>query len=561
MMTENDTFEAPGKGTWEMDATHCPKPLAGVLQEVFGPGLGEGMRRSAERYGLLLETLIVRYVEGFPYVQPKPVGAPAGGTGLPPKLVFKLATWLHPAIRRRLKTASEVFEAKPWIAELEDWDRRVKPQTIEAHRGWARLDIAALSDAELAERIPSFVAHVRAMVTQDHSYNCTFMLPLGDYLAQVSSWTGANGAELMALLTGYSGASTGDLAERRRLLQEIDEDHEAKALLASDVEPAAVMAQLTAHEGSLGDAFADYLLFTGGGELGVDLMVPAICERPEVVIASLREALKSPPCEDDGVAGLEAEVRERVPPEHRKTFDELLADARRVYRLRDERHLYGAIPCIVVGRRLLLEAGRRLVARGQLERAEHALQAFSFELTEALTGQRDVDADELARRMRRYEALDGWSVPATFGPKPERPPSEWLPPAARRVGEALEAYFQHANVEPPEATQRQGDALSGLGVSAGTCEGPARLCTSAGDLDRIEKGDILIAQTTTVAINGHLPLLAGVVTDRGGALSHAAIVCREYGIPGVVGTREATKRIADGARIRVDGDAGTVRLL
>ena len=51
------------------------------------------------------------------------------------------------------------------------------------------------------------------------------------------------------------------------------------------------------------------------------------------------------------------------------------------------------------------------------------------------------------------------------------------------------------------------------------------------------------------------------MTDSGGLLSHSAIVAREYGIPGVVGTREATERIPDGARVRVDGDAGEVTVL
>jgi phosphoenolpyruvate synthase/pyruvate phosphate dikinase len=51
------------------------------------------------------------------------------------------------------------------------------------------------------------------------------------------------------------------------------------------------------------------------------------------------------------------------------------------------------------------------------------------------------------------------------------------------------------------------------------------------------------------------------VTDRGGALSHAAIVAREYGIPGVVSARVATERIADGSRVRVDGDTGEVTVL
>jgi len=58
-----------------------------------------------------------------------------------------------------------------------------------------------------------------------------------------------------------------------------------------------------------------------------------------------------------------------------------------------------------------------------------------------------------------------------------------------------------------------------------------------------------------------LPLLGAIVTDRGGALSHAAIVAREYGIPGIVSTRTATADIPDGARVRVNGDAGTVEII
>ena len=58
-----------------------------------------------------------------------------------------------------------------------------------------------------------------------------------------------------------------------------------------------------------------------------------------------------------------------------------------------------------------------------------------------------------------------------------------------------------------------------------------------------------------------LPLLGAIVTDRGGQLCHAAIVAREYGIPGVVGTREATSLIEDGDRVRVDGTTGEVHVL
>ncbi len=72
---------------------------------------------------------------------------------------------------------------------------------------------------------------------------------------------------------------------------------------------------------------------------------------------------------------------------------------------------------------------------------------------------------------------------------------------------------------------------------------------------------MLVTASTTEAFNIVLPLLGAIVTDRGGLLSHAAIVSRECGIPAVVGCREATALIADGARVRVDGTTGEVRVL
>ena len=70
-----------------------------------------------------------------------------------------------------------------------------------------------------------------------------------------------------------------------------------------------------------------------------------------------------------------------------------------------------------------------------------------------------------------------------------------------------------------------------------------------------------MAATTCPSYNVLLPILGAIVTDRGGLLSHAAIVAREYGLPAVVGSRDATRKIPDGARVRVDGRAGTVELL
>jgi pyruvate,water dikinase len=70
-----------------------------------------------------------------------------------------------------------------------------------------------------------------------------------------------------------------------------------------------------------------------------------------------------------------------------------------------------------------------------------------------------------------------------------------------------------------------------------------------------------VTTSTSPSFNVVLPVVGAIVTDFGGTLSHAAIIAREFGIPAVTGTREATARIADGARVRVDGQAGEVRVL
>ena len=103
--------------------------------------------------------------------------------------------------------------------------------------------------------------------------------------------------------------------------------------------------------------------------------------------------------------------------------------------------------------------------------------------------------------------------------------------------------------------------VRGFGASPGTYTGTARVIAGPEEFDRVEQGDVVVTRSTSEAFNIVLPLLGGLVTDSGGLLSHAAIVAREYGIPGVVGCRDATKVIADGSRVRIDGRAGEVAVL
>jgi len=122
----------------------------------------------------------------------------------------------------------------------------------------------------------------------------------------------------------------------------------------------------------------------------------------------------------------------------------------------------------------------------------------------------------------------------------------------RAIGIAIGSLFGSSEAE------HEGQVLRGLGASGGAYEGPARRVSDPSEFDRIVQGDVLVTESTSEAFNILLPLLGAIVTDSGGLLSHSAIVAREYGIPGVVGTRDATTRITDGMTLRVDGDAGEV---
>jgi pyruvate,water dikinase len=106
-----------------------------------------------------------------------------------------------------------------------------------------------------------------------------------------------------------------------------------------------------------------------------------------------------------------------------------------------------------------------------------------------------------------------------------------------------------------------GDALSGMAASPGTVEGPARIILDASELDQLEPGEILVARITAPSWGPVFAQVGAVVTDIGGMMSHAAIVCREYGLPAVTGTGSATTAIQTGQRVRVDGDTGQVTLL
>jgi pyruvate,water dikinase len=114
---------------------------------------------------------------------------------------------------------------------------------------------------------------------------------------------------------------------------------------------------------------------------------------------------------------------------------------------------------------------------------------------------------------------------------------------------------------PAASEEQTGDVINGTAGSAGTITAPARVLAGPQDFGQMQPGDVLVASITTPAWTSLFAMASAVVTDIGGPLSHSSIVAREYGIPAVLGTAVATRRISSGQVIRVDGDAGTVSLL
>ena len=115
--------------------------------------------------------------------------------------------------------------------------------------------------------------------------------------------------------------------------------------------------------------------------------------------------------------------------------------------------------------------------------------------------------------------------------------------------------------DAPERKQEDAEELQGAGASVGVARGPARVTLSEADFDRIQPGDIIVCPSSNPSWVPLFSIAAGLVTDTGGVLSHAAVVAREFGLPAVVGTRIGTTRIADGRMVEVNGSTGVVRML
>ena len=112
-----------------------------------------------------------------------------------------------------------------------------------------------------------------------------------------------------------------------------------------------------------------------------------------------------------------------------------------------------------------------------------------------------------------------------------------------------------------EGSLSAGNGLAGVPASPGRASGPACVIRTPEEFDHLQSGEVLIAPATTPAWTPLFARAAAVVTDTGSPLAHASLAAREYGIPAVAGTSNATARLRDGQVVMVDGTTGWVEVL
>jgi phosphohistidine swiveling domain-containing protein len=261
---------------------------------------------------------------------------------------------------------------------------------------------------------------------------------------------------------------------------------------------------------------------------------------------------------------LASEYQALLEPEVRGAFNELLSLSRTVFPYVEEHKFFCDYWFLTRWWNKIREFGALLAEHRFLEDGEDIFQLTRHEVASAFdelvltwaTGGRPLGPMHwppiVARRKQILERLAEWTPPPALGVTPDA------------VTDPMTIMLWGVTTERVQEWARQqdgGHVLNGAAASPGVVEGAARVVRSVDQIADIRDGEILVCGSTSPAWAPIFSKITATVTDVGGVMSHAAIVCREYGLPAVVGTGRATSQIRNGQKIRVDGSAGTVTLL
>ncbi len=418
-----------------------------------------------------------------------------------------------------------------------------------------RPDLRTLSDRALLDRAVSLRPVCRRMFDQHINQSGAASIGPGT-LGAITAALGRP-ADAMRLIAGLGGV---DSAAPSYALWDLSRQVRASAELTGlfEANPGRVHAALRASDAPDVQAFCTRLdeflaEFGSRGPNEWDLMAETWETDPDLCLVLVDRMRLAPDEEAPSAhrARLEAQRRQVTDelrsalasdPETLARFEAALASAA-TYVPGRERSKTNIVRVINESRVALRELGRRLVARGGIDRPADVCLLFEDELRALAGGTLTGIRETVAERMAYYEWLCSLEPPFIINGPP--PPNTTWPKKADHVA----------------APVGVGECLHGMPGCPGAVVGRARVVLDPGDPSVLGPGDILVAPMTDPAWTPLFVPAGGVVVDVGAALSHAIIVSRELGIPCVVSVTDATRRIPDGATIEVNGDTGTVTVL
>lgn len=360
------------------------------------------------------------------------------------------------------------------------------------------------------------------------------------------------------LLTALPGVPSGQPPLRLwALSRQIRANVALRRLFESDASPDAILTRMR-QDPACADvqlalrAYLDDWGFRSSGELM--LTVPSLEERPEPVIELLKQYVRydaEPPeaARARQVAERRTETRRvlaaialRAP--HRALASWLLVRwTQRSVAYRERARLKQALlysRC----RQIALRIGRELVRLGQLAHVDDVFLLTFSEIDELCSGRTMLPGavrGVVDVRRREHAATCRLDPPDTF-----------------RLAESAVFSMTHSDAsgddEPGDASK---DRFQGTSACGGRVSAPAAVLADVSQADRLTRGDVLVTRQTDPGWAPLFGLVSGLVIERGGMLSHGAILAREFGLPCVVGIKDAMRQIPQGARVTIDGDRGT----
>lgn len=532
-------------GTWQKDTTHYPEPTTPFGASTYLVYSTPAFESLIARWGMLPDGVEARVIGHEIYMRVLPDD---GGKTPPPWWVLGLVARLVPALRRKLRQSQQVIEAG-WLESIPaSWESVERPRILAEVERFASVDLTSLDDRALAAHLDRVMAFGTEAMALHFRLTVPYIVGVHEFVTACADLLGLDLPGAMRMLQGLSVASAAPTRELAEVAALVRARPVAQAVLGTPD----VLERL-GDDPVVGPPLRAWLQRWGLRTIGYDPGQPSFAERPSLVIALLAELVDGHRQLDleAGRAKAVADARSRLSGAALERFNRTLAVAEVVYPLREDNVFYtDNLPAGLV-RLVGLEMGRRLVAQGRLTRATD----MAMLAVDEMRSQADLKA-LVAQRRAEIAWVRAHPGPPFYGPKPGPAPDlRGLPEPSRRLNAAL-IWAMEEEITP--AAPAEGDALAGLAASPGVVTGRVRVIRSANAIEDLRPGEILVCPITTPAWTLVFSRAAGLVTDGGSVLSHAAIVAREHGLPAVVATGNATRRLRDGQVVTVDGTRGIV---